>query len=191
MARSSCSIRNCMVDSARWGSGEPANVFKAKDSPDVWVRAPRRLETGDSLALTLSYPPSRRPDRPRTVTGSSSTPEPPGIRGTGRARTSRTSTSRITRPSWYPLASVGERIDSTVSGQGPHHALDHPATDAVRHLQPRPVRELPHAAAGRAAARRAHLRERASRARRSCWREGSLHSRNTCVRTCRRTWRTA
>src|SRR2546427_4079432 len=44
-----------VVDSARWGSGAAAPVFKAKDGDDLWVRAERQLQVGDSLSLTIFY----------------------------------------------------------------------------------------------------------------------------------------
>ncbi len=48
------------VDSARWGSGEPAPFFKADDDDDLWIRAPRRSRRGTpSLSpCTTTAPPS-------------------------------------------------------------------------------------------------------------------------------------
>lgn len=43
------------VDSARWSTGDAAPAYKADDFSDLWVRAPRRLQSGDSLALTVWY----------------------------------------------------------------------------------------------------------------------------------------
>lgn len=43
------------ADSARWSSGERAGLFKADESSHLWVRAPRRLARGDSLSLTVFY----------------------------------------------------------------------------------------------------------------------------------------
>ena len=43
------------LDSARWESGEPATVFKGRDSELLWVRLDRRLEPGEGRTLTLSY----------------------------------------------------------------------------------------------------------------------------------------
>jgi Peptidase family M1 domain len=103
-----------IVDSARWGSGEPATVFKAKDSPDVWVRAPRRLETGDSLALTLSYHGNvidRYGDWFFIDPGAAWYPR--NGQGGDLANFDVTYHS----PNWYPLASVGERTDSVVAGK--------------------------------------------------------------------------
>jgi hypothetical protein len=43
------------VDSARWEGGEPATVFKGKDSGLLWVRMGDRLQPGETRTLTLSY----------------------------------------------------------------------------------------------------------------------------------------
>jgi hypothetical protein len=43
------------VDSARWEGGEPATVFKGKESSLLWVRLGQRLQAGEARTLVLSY----------------------------------------------------------------------------------------------------------------------------------------
>jgi hypothetical protein len=43
------------VDSARWDNGEPATVFKGKESSLLWVRLDARLQPGEARTLVLSY----------------------------------------------------------------------------------------------------------------------------------------
>jgi hypothetical protein len=43
------------VDSARWDDGQPAEVFKGKESPYVWVHLGRRLPAGGGRTLSLYY----------------------------------------------------------------------------------------------------------------------------------------
>jgi peptidase M1-like protein len=103
-----------VVDSARWGTGERASVFKAKDGGDVWVRAPRRHETGDSLDLTFSYHGNlidRYSDWFFIDPGAAWYPR--NGQGTDLAIFDVT----YHAPSWYPLASIGDRTDSTVAGK--------------------------------------------------------------------------
>ena len=50
------------VDSARWDGGEPATVFKGKDSSLLWVRLGPRLQAGRGAHAHSLV--SRRPDRP-------------------------------------------------------------------------------------------------------------------------------
>ncbi len=102
------------VDSARWGTGEAAPFFKAEDEADLWVRAPRRLAAGDSLALTVWYhgPIIDRYGNFFFV--------PPGaawypVNGQGTARATFDLTYHA--PSRYPLVSIGERTDSSVTGR--------------------------------------------------------------------------
>lgn len=103
-----------MVDSARWGTGDPVGAFKAKDGPDVWVRAPGRFATGDSLTLTLFYHGNlvdRYGDWFFIDPGAAWYPQ----NGQGGDLADFDVTYHA--PSWYPLASVGERTDSTVAGK--------------------------------------------------------------------------
>jgi hypothetical protein len=102
--------RKLKVDSASWGNGAVTSAFKAKDDDDVWVRADRRLEAGDSLMLTLYYHGDLI-DRYGNFFFIDPSDDwwPTNRQGQDRA------TFEITyhSPSWYPLASVGERVDST------------------------------------------------------------------------------
>jgi len=103
-----------VVDSARWGTGEPATVFKAKESDDVWVRSGRRLQTGDSLALTLFYHGNlidRYTDWFFIDPGAAWYPV------NQQGRTFATFDLTYHSPAWYPLASIGERVDSAVAGK--------------------------------------------------------------------------
>ena len=106
-----------VVDSARWSTGQPAAVFKAKDDDDVWVRAIRQLQPGDSAALTLFYHGDhgglidRYGDWFFIDPGAAWYPE--NQQGNDFATFDLTYHS----PSWYPLASVGERTDSGVTGK--------------------------------------------------------------------------
>ncbi|NNG15898.1 MAG: hypothetical protein HKM89_05395, partial [Gemmatimonadales bacterium] len=43
------------VDSARWADGEPATVFKGKESDILWVRLLRPIDSGETQTLTLHY----------------------------------------------------------------------------------------------------------------------------------------
>jgi hypothetical protein len=101
------------VDSARWGTGEPAPFFKADDDDDLWVRAPRRLEAGDSVALTVHYHGGSLIDR----FGDFFFVDP----GAAWFPTNRQGSSHATfdvtyhTPARYPLASIGEAADSAIA----------------------------------------------------------------------------
>jgi hypothetical protein len=43
------------VDSARWKGGQPATMFKGKESPTLWVNLDRSLAAGESRTLELFY----------------------------------------------------------------------------------------------------------------------------------------
>ena len=104
-----------LVDSARWGGGEPAPVFKADDSDDLWVRAAQRLQTGDSVMLKLFY--HAVPGGLIEQHGEWFFIDPGALwypvnrQGENLAGFDLTFHS----PTWYPLASVGDRTDSTVA----------------------------------------------------------------------------
>ncbi len=104
-----------VVDSARWEGGQTAAVtFKAKDDDDLWVRAPRRLQAGDSLTLTLFYRGNlidRYQDWFYIDPGADWWPT--NRQGRDLAMFDVTYHS----PSWYPLASVGDRTDSSAEGK--------------------------------------------------------------------------
>jgi len=99
-----------LVDSARWAGGDAAAVFKAKDDDDLWVRAPHRLATGDSLSLTVYYH-GNLIDRFLNwfFIDPGAAWYPINRQGTNHASFDLTFHS----PNWYPLASVGERVDSS------------------------------------------------------------------------------
>ena len=105
------------VDSARWGTGEHALVFKAKDGGDVWVRGVRRLQTGDSLTLTLFYHGDHGSLIDRYGDWFFINPSAAWYPINGQGRNFATFDLTYASPNWYPLASVGERTDSTVTGK--------------------------------------------------------------------------
>lgn len=102
------------VDSARWSDGSAAASFKVKDDDDLWVRAPRRMDAGDSLSLTLFYHGDLID---RYVNWFFIDPGaawyPTNRQGNDEAQFDVTYHS----PAWYPLASVGEPTDSTSDGK--------------------------------------------------------------------------
>ena len=99
-----------VVDSARWSTGDPAIWFKAKDDGDLWIRAPHRLASGDSLTLTLQYHGDMI-DRFLNwfFIDPGAAWYPINGQGTNHAMFDLTFHS----PDWYPLASIGDRVDST------------------------------------------------------------------------------
>lgn len=101
------------VDSARWGTGEPAPFFKADDDDDLWVRSPRRLEAGDSAALTVHYHGGSLIDRFGDFffvdPGAAWFP----VNGQGTSRATFDVTYHT--PARYPLASIGELTDSAIA----------------------------------------------------------------------------
>ena len=103
-----------VVDSARWRDGTPATVFKAKDDNDLWVKAGRRLERGDSVTLTMFYHGNlidRYGDWFYIDPGADWWPT------NQQGRDWATFDITYRSPSWYPLASVGTRTDSGVTGK--------------------------------------------------------------------------
>jgi hypothetical protein len=102
------------VDSARWGRGAEAATFKAKDDNDLWVQLGRRLQSGDTATLTLYYH-GNLIDRFADWFFIDPTAAwyPKNEQGEDLATFDITYHS----PSWYPLASIGERTDSTVEGK--------------------------------------------------------------------------
>lgn len=100
------------VDSAHWAGGTPAQVFKGDESPLLWVRLDRPLAAGDSSALTLWYHGDLI-DRfgDWFFIKSSVDWYPGGLAARQLARFDLT----FHDPSSYLLASVGDRVDSTVS----------------------------------------------------------------------------
>lgn len=106
--------RELVVDSARWGDGTAAEVFKAKESDDLWVRAGRRLAAGDSLELTVFYHGDLI-DR----YGEWFFVDPVAAWYPVNGQGDNLATFEITyhTPGWYPLASIGERVDSILNGR--------------------------------------------------------------------------
>ena len=101
------------VDSARWGTGEPATFFKADDDGDLWVRATRRMEPGDSLTLTIHYRGDLI-DRYGNFFYVSPFAAwyPVNAQGTSLATFDLTFHS----PRQYPLVAIGELVDSAIAG---------------------------------------------------------------------------
>lgn len=101
-----------LVDSARFGSGDAAPVFKAEEDTDLWVRAPQRLASGDSLELTVFYHGDII-DRFADFFFIAPSADWYPLNGQGEAL----ATFDVTyhSPARYPLVSVGERGDSTVA----------------------------------------------------------------------------
>jgi hypothetical protein len=104
--------RELQPDSARWGSGAPAVVHKPKDGRTLWVRAERRLEPGDTASLTVFYHGDlidRFGEWFYIDPGADWYPD------NGEGRQFATFDITFRSPSWYPIASIGERLDSTVA----------------------------------------------------------------------------
>src|SRR5882762_3651719 len=102
------------IDSARWSDGTEAAPYKAKDDDDVWVRAPHRLAAGDSAVLTVFYHGNlidRYDDFFFIDPGADWFPS--NRQGDEAALFDLTYHS----PAWYPIASVGERTDSSLDGK--------------------------------------------------------------------------
>lgn len=105
-----------VVDSARWSDGVPASTFKSKDDDELWVRAGggHRAAVGDSLTLTLFYH-GNLIDR----YGNWFYIDPLADWWPTNRQGPDDATFEITyhSPNWYPIASVGERVDSAVTGK--------------------------------------------------------------------------
>jgi len=103
-----------VVDSARWSDGTAISTFKGKDDDDVWVCAPHRLAAGDSAFLTLYYHGDLI-DRYANwfFIDPGAAWYPKNQQGGDEAMFDVTFHS----PAWYPIASIGERSDSSVDGK--------------------------------------------------------------------------
>ncbi len=101
------------VDSARWGNGEAASVFKAHEGGELWVRAGRRLQPGDSLVLTLFY---RGDLIDRFGNFFFIDPEAAWYPFNGQGGILATFDLTFRSPRQYPLVSIGERTESRDSG---------------------------------------------------------------------------
>lgn len=100
------------ADSARLVTGESATVYKADEDGALWVRMPRRLARGDSLELRIFYHGDlidRYGDFFFIAPSANWYP----VNGQGQSL----ATFDVTyhSPARYPLVSVGERGDSTVT----------------------------------------------------------------------------
>lgn len=102
------------VDSGRWGNGEPTEVFKAKDDATVWVRAAGRLEVGDTLSLTLFY---RGDLIDRYGDWFFVDPLADWYPVNGQGGNLATFDLTFHTPGWYPLASIGDRVDSSLENR--------------------------------------------------------------------------
>ncbi len=102
------------VDSVRWGRGATATAFKAKDDDDLWVQVGRQLQPGDTVTLVLFYHGNLidRYDNWFYIDPGAAW-YPKNRQGQDLANFDITFHS----PTWYPLASIGERTDSTVEGK--------------------------------------------------------------------------
>ena len=102
------------VDSARWAGGEPATVFRGKDSDLLWVRLDRQIRPGDVRPLQLWYHGDlidRFGDFFQIK--SSAAWYPRSLEGRSLARFD------LTFHTWdaYLLASVGERVEASGAGR--------------------------------------------------------------------------
>jgi hypothetical protein len=115
------------VDSASWEGGEQATVVRGKDSPLLWVLLDRQIRPGDVRTLRLHYHGDlidRFVDFFRIK--SSAAWYPRSLEGRSLASFDLT----FTTASNYLLASVGDRVDSTMSGR----------TVRTRWVTPGPIR---------------------------------------------------
>ncbi len=101
------------VDSARWGDGRTAPVFKANEGRDLWVRAGARLQAGDTLSLTLYY---RGDMIDRFDNFFFVDPGAAWYPVNGQGGTHSTFDLTFRSPRRYPLVSIGERTDSSTAG---------------------------------------------------------------------------
>ena len=108
---------NLEVDSARWDDGTPAQAAKHKDSGVLWVRCDRRLATGESRLLQVTYHGDVL-DRVGDWAFLKSSTEwyPLTLESRGLAPFDLT----FLTPEGLTLASVGERTDSAAA---PNHMI--------------------------------------------------------------------
>ena len=102
------------VDSARWEGGEPATVFKGRDSGLLWVRLERRLQPGEVRTLSLSYQGDLI-DRYGDFFSIKSSAQwyPRSLEGRSLATFDLT----FHHPSGKLLASVGDKLEERTSGR--------------------------------------------------------------------------
>jgi hypothetical protein len=105
------------VDSARWESGEPATVFRGKDSDFLWVLLDRQIGPGDVRTLNLYYHGDlidRFSDFFQIK--SSAAWYPRSLEGRSLARFDLT----FHTGEAYLIASVGDRVDSSKTDRTVH-----------------------------------------------------------------------
>lgn len=102
------------LDSARWQNDAAVVAYKAKDVGALWVRGPHRLVAGDSLYLTVFYHGNLidRFDDWFFIN-----PLADWFPVNGQGSSLATFDLTFHSPSWYPIATIGERTDSTVTGK--------------------------------------------------------------------------
>jgi hypothetical protein len=106
-----------VVDSASWGASAAATVFKAKENRDLWVRLGRRLETGDSTTLRLSYHNDSHGLIDRYGDWFFIDPAAWWYPVNGQGKSLATFDLTFHSPSFYPIVSIGDRTDSSVAGK--------------------------------------------------------------------------
>ena len=121
------------VDSARWGNGEAAEVFKPKDYFALYVRMPQRLEAGESATLRLFYHGNVIDRFGEWFFINTSISWYPISMET---RNLATFDLTFHYPRSLTLASVGKRVDSTVVGtvRTTRWVTDHPVRNASFNL---------------------------------------------------------
>ncbi|HTI06311.1 MAG TPA: M1 family aminopeptidase [Gemmatimonadales bacterium] len=102
------------IDSARWNDGTPAATFKAKDDEDLWVRAPHRLAAGDTASLLVFYHGNLID---RYVNWFFIDPGAAWYPRNQQGSDAASFDMVFHSPSWYPLASIGTRTDSSLDGK--------------------------------------------------------------------------
>jgi hypothetical protein len=102
------------VDSARWVAGEPATIFRGKDSDLLWIRLDRQIRPGDVRTLDLYYHGDLI-DRYGDffLIKSSAAWYPRSLEGRSLAHFDLS----FSTDESYRLASVGDKVDSTRTGR--------------------------------------------------------------------------
>jgi hypothetical protein len=101
------------ADSARWGNGEAAPLFKADQDGTLWVRVGRRLAPNDTLMLMVYY---HGDIFYRALAGFRIEPGAAWFPHNEQGPMVATFDLTYHSPSQYPLVSIGERVDSAADG---------------------------------------------------------------------------